>query len=59
HAHGLTGATPAGRPLEIPHPRAAEAVGWTRCRTPAAALAAAPDPTPVPVPRPPAPGGAV
>ncbi|MFG3188959.1 PLP-dependent cysteine synthase family protein [Streptomyces omiyaensis] len=33
-AHGLTGATPAARPLEIAHPGAAEAVGWTRCRTP-------------------------
>ncbi|WP_078955403.1 PLP-dependent cysteine synthase family protein [Streptomyces griseus] len=32
--HGLTAAVPAAGPLEIPHPRAAEALGWTRCRTP-------------------------
>ncbi|WP_165983885.1 PLP-dependent cysteine synthase family protein [Streptomyces sp. YIM 98790] len=32
---GLTGdgPPPADRPLEIPHPRAVEATGWTRCRT--------------------------
>ncbi|MFD4370426.1 PLP-dependent cysteine synthase family protein [Streptomyces sp. NPDC058486] len=57
HAHGLTGTTPASQPQEIPHPRAAEAVGWTRCRnpTPTAAPAAAL----VPTPRPKAAGGAV
>ncbi|GAB7029054.1 cysteine synthase family protein [Streptomyces sp. NPDC021749] len=32
-AHGLTPATPAARPVEIPHPGAVEATGWTRCRT--------------------------
>ncbi|UQX05188.1 pyridoxal-phosphate dependent enzyme [Streptomyces sp. RerS4] len=32
HAHGLTATAPATRPLEIPHPRAAEAFGWARCR---------------------------
>ncbi|NML51958.1 pyridoxal-phosphate dependent enzyme [Streptomyces sp. R302] len=57
HAHGLTGTTPAARPLEIPHPRAAEAVGWTRCRTPAPIHG--PAPAPVPAARPSAPGGAV
>ncbi|QES47772.1 pyridoxal-5'-phosphate-dependent protein subunit beta [Streptomyces venezuelae] len=57
HAHGLTATARATRPLEIPHPRAAEAVGWTRCRTVV-------DPVAVPggearAPRVPAPGGAV
>ncbi|MFF3766348.1 PLP-dependent cysteine synthase family protein [Streptomyces sp. NPDC001922] len=33
-AHGLgTGGPPADRPVEIPHPCAVEATGWTRCRT--------------------------
>ncbi|MBT3166783.1 pyridoxal-phosphate dependent enzyme [Streptomyces sp. Vc74B-19] len=30
-AHGLDPATAATRPVEIPHPRAAEATGWARC----------------------------
>ncbi|MFE2327878.1 pyridoxal-5'-phosphate-dependent protein subunit beta, partial [Streptomyces sp. NPDC059385] len=51
HAHGLTDSTPATRPLEIPHPRAAEALGWTRCRTVLAPLAERPDASPAaPVP---------
>ncbi|MFJ7065910.1 PLP-dependent cysteine synthase family protein [Streptomyces sp. NPDC101115] len=33
HTHGLDMAELSVRPLEIPHPHAAEAVGWTRCRT--------------------------
>ncbi|MFG2981438.1 PLP-dependent cysteine synthase family protein [Streptomyces sp. NPDC048258] len=33
HAHGLDRAELALRPLEIAHPHATEAVGWTRCRT--------------------------
>ncbi|WSW56578.1 PLP-dependent cysteine synthase family protein [Streptomyces platensis] len=32
-AHGLDLATAATRPVEIPHPTAAEATGWTRCGT--------------------------
>lgn len=32
-AHGLDLDRAATRPVEIPHPRAAEATGWTRCRT--------------------------
>ncbi|MER7397581.1 pyridoxal-phosphate dependent enzyme [Streptomyces sp. NPDC000151] len=48
-AHGLDLTTAATRPVEIPHPRAAEATGWTRCRTVADPLAA---PTPArPTPR--------
>lgn len=42
--HGLgppAGAVPADRPLEIPHPHAVEATGWTRCRTVLDPLAAA------------------
>ncbi|WP_059010389.1 PLP-dependent cysteine synthase family protein [Streptomyces specialis] len=32
--HGIgTQGPPAARPLEIAHPRAVEATGWTRCRT--------------------------
>ncbi|MFB8086698.1 PLP-dependent cysteine synthase family protein [Streptomyces sp. NPDC055992] len=31
--HGLRTGTPATRPVEISHPRAAEATGWTRCTT--------------------------
>ncbi|MCE7079458.1 PLP-dependent cysteine synthase family protein [Streptomyces sp. ST2-7A] len=32
--HGIgTGEPPRDRPLEIPHPGAVEATGWTRCRT--------------------------
>ncbi|MFG2879446.1 PLP-dependent cysteine synthase family protein [Streptomyces sp. NPDC048337] len=57
HAHGLTAAALATRPLEIPHPRAAEAFGWVRCRTvrdPVAAPRGGTPATPVP-----APGGAV
>lgn len=30
-AHGLDLAAAATRPVEIPHPRAAEATGWVRC----------------------------
>ncbi|WP_206323280.1 PLP-dependent cysteine synthase family protein [Streptomyces sp. HNM0574] len=30
-AHGIDPATAASRPVEIPHPHAAEATGWTRC----------------------------
>jgi cysteine synthase A len=30
-AHGLDPATAATRPVEIPHPYAAEATGWVRC----------------------------
>ncbi|MGW1835166.1 PLP-dependent cysteine synthase family protein [Streptomyces sp. NPDC002067] len=30
-AHGLAPSAAATRPLEIPHPRAAEAEGWVRC----------------------------
>ncbi|MET8982491.1 PLP-dependent cysteine synthase family protein [Streptomyces sp. NPDC004539] len=30
-AHGLSLATAATRPVEIPHPTAAEATGWARC----------------------------
>ncbi|HEY8979800.1 MAG TPA: pyridoxal-5'-phosphate-dependent protein subunit beta, partial [Streptomyces sp.] len=30
-AHGLCLATAATRPVEIPHPTAAEATGWARC----------------------------
>ena len=33
HAHGLDPATAAVRPVEIPHPGAAEAIGWVRCST--------------------------
>lgn len=33
HAHGLDRAELALRPLEIAHPHATEALGWTRCRT--------------------------
>ncbi|MEU6328699.1 cysteine synthase family protein [Streptomyces sp. NPDC047049] len=32
-AHGLDLTRAATRPVEIPHPQAAEATGWTRCRT--------------------------
>ncbi|WP_144440875.1 PLP-dependent cysteine synthase family protein, partial [Streptomyces roseifaciens] len=32
-AHGLDLDAAARRPLEIPHPRAAEATGWARCTT--------------------------
>ncbi|WUB14658.1 PLP-dependent cysteine synthase family protein [Streptomyces platensis] len=32
-AHGLDLTTAATRPVEIPHPTAAEATGWTRCGT--------------------------
>ncbi|MFF5786140.1 PLP-dependent cysteine synthase family protein [Streptomyces sp. NPDC012693] len=32
HAHGLDTAELRVRPLELAHPRAAEAVGWARCR---------------------------
>ncbi|AJE84221.1 cysteine synthase [Streptomyces albus] len=32
-AHGLDLARAARRPVEIPHPAAAEATGWARCRT--------------------------
>ncbi|MFM9372975.1 PLP-dependent cysteine synthase family protein [Streptomyces sp. Da 82-17] len=32
-AHGIDRATPAVRPVEIPHPRAVEATGWARCTT--------------------------
>lgn len=41
--HGLDpdiGPPPADRPLEIPHPGATEATGWTRCRTVVDPLAA-------------------
>ncbi|GAA2298215.1 PLP-dependent cysteine synthase family protein [Streptomyces kunmingensis] len=31
--HGLDRAAAAPHPAEIPHPRAAQATGWTRCRT--------------------------
>ncbi|MFD7234633.1 PLP-dependent cysteine synthase family protein [Streptomyces syringium] len=31
-AHGLDLTTAVTRPVEIPHPRAAEATGWARCR---------------------------
>lgn len=34
-AHGLDLAGAATRPVEIPHPRAAEATGWARCAYPA------------------------
>ncbi|EFL18720.1 pyridoxal-phosphate dependent enzyme [Streptomyces sp. C] len=40
HAHGLDRAELARRPLEIAHPHATEAVGWTRCRTVVDPLAA-------------------
>ncbi|MFB7176666.1 PLP-dependent cysteine synthase family protein [Streptomyces sp. NPDC056257] len=33
HAHGLDTCALAVRPLQIPHPRAAEASGWARCAT--------------------------
>lgn len=33
HTHGLDRAELAVRPLEIPHPQAAEATRWARCRT--------------------------
>ncbi|MFF3623260.1 PLP-dependent cysteine synthase family protein [Streptomyces sp. NPDC002467] len=56
HAHGLTDTAPATRPLEIPHPRAAEAHGWTRCRSVLSPLPERAGASPaVPVP---APGGA-
>ncbi|MGP8296588.1 PLP-dependent cysteine synthase family protein [Streptomyces inhibens] len=32
-AHGLDLTAAATRPVEIPHPQAAEATGWARCRT--------------------------
>ncbi|WNI27845.1 cysteine synthase family protein [Streptomyces sp. ITFR-6] len=32
-AHGIDLAAAARRPVEIAHPRAVEATGWTRCRT--------------------------
>ncbi|MFH9424896.1 PLP-dependent cysteine synthase family protein [Streptomyces sp. NPDC017529] len=32
-AHGLAGRPVATRPVEIPHPTAAEATGWARCTT--------------------------
>ncbi|MFH8567255.1 PLP-dependent cysteine synthase family protein [Streptomyces sp. NPDC017993] len=32
-AHGVDCATARGRPVEIAHPAAAEATGWTRCTT--------------------------
>ncbi len=32
-AHGLDRQPIATRPVEIPHPRAAEAIGWGRCTT--------------------------
>ncbi|WP_328390557.1 PLP-dependent cysteine synthase family protein [Streptomyces sp. NBC_00400] len=38
-AHGLDLTCAATRPVEIPHPQAAEATGWTRCRTVADPLA--------------------
>ncbi|TVL89489.1 PLP-dependent cysteine synthase family protein [Streptomyces sp. SAJ15] len=53
-AHGVDPATAATRPVEIPHPTAAEATGWTRCTTVVDPLddtgptAAAPAPRPVP-----------
>ncbi|MEU3725782.1 pyridoxal-phosphate dependent enzyme [Streptomyces sp. NPDC031705] len=59
-AHGLTTTVPARRPLEIPHPGAAEALGWARCRTvrdPVAAPLAAPR-SASPTAHDPAPGGA-
>ncbi|WP_327418393.1 PLP-dependent cysteine synthase family protein [Streptomyces sp. NBC_01233] len=40
HAHGLDRAELAVRPVEIPHPHAVEAIGWTRCRTVVDPLAA-------------------
>lgn len=58
-AHGVDLSRAASRPVEIPHPRAAEATGWTRCRTvtdPLAAPGAHPPvhpptgPRPVPTP---------
>ncbi|MFD0230286.1 PLP-dependent cysteine synthase family protein [Streptomyces decoyicus] len=62
-AHGLDLTCAATRPVEIPHPQAAEARGWTRCRTVTDPLAtpAAGDHAPAPTtPRPAAPGaGAV
>ncbi|MER6317648.1 pyridoxal-phosphate dependent enzyme [Streptomyces sp. NPDC001581] len=33
HAHGLDTCPLAVRPLQIPHPHAAEAAGWARCAT--------------------------
>lgn len=41
-AHGIAPATAATRPVEIPHPRAAEATGWVRCRAVTDPLADAP-----------------
>ncbi|MGW7018431.1 PLP-dependent cysteine synthase family protein [Streptomyces decoyicus] len=58
-AHGLDLTCAATRPVEIPHPQAAEARGWTRCRTVTDPLAppAAGGPSPAPTaPRPTAPG---
>ncbi|MEW9521988.1 PLP-dependent cysteine synthase family protein [Streptomyces tubercidicus] len=53
-AHGLDLTTAATRPVEIPHPTAAEATGWTRCGTvadPLAPLAAGADGPPAELPR--------
>ncbi|GAA2592795.1 PLP-dependent cysteine synthase family protein [Streptomyces tubercidicus] len=53
-AHGLDLTTAATRPVEIPHPTAAEATGWTRCGTvadPLVPLAADADGSPAPLPR--------
>ncbi|MFJ9469244.1 PLP-dependent cysteine synthase family protein [Streptomyces caniferus] len=59
-AHGLDLARAATRPVEIPHPQAAEATGWTRCRTVADPLAPpaadADHPVPPAAPLPAAPG---
>ncbi|MFJ5797588.1 PLP-dependent cysteine synthase family protein [Streptomyces decoyicus] len=58
-AHGLDLTCAATRPVEIPHPQAAEARGWTRCRTVTDPLAppAAGDHSPAPTAqRPAAPG---
>ncbi|MFE3548037.1 PLP-dependent cysteine synthase family protein [Streptomyces kronopolitis] len=57
-AHGLDLDRAATRPVEIPHPRAAEATGWTRCRTVTDPLAADGPPAPAGRRPPPAPTAA-
>ncbi|MFF3744653.1 PLP-dependent cysteine synthase family protein [Streptomyces kronopolitis] len=57
-AHGLDLDRAATRPVEIPHPRAAEATGWTRCRTVTDPLAADGSPAPAGRRPPPAPTAA-
>ncbi|MEV7468775.1 pyridoxal-phosphate dependent enzyme [Streptomyces kronopolitis] len=57
-AHGLDLDRAATRPVEIPHPRAAEATGWTRCRTVTDPLATDGPPAPAGRRPPPAPTAA-